>query len=314
MRHLLFLFAFFASSAFGQGQDAPWIKGATDDTRIGNSSDRLKVEATGSGTFTVSGTVTSNQGTQGTNTSPWYINLRNNAGTEIGTSGAPVRIDPTGTTTQPISAASLPLPTGASTSANQTTIDGHITDTNGTKAPGTAATKSQLTGCVYTSAGVTLTDGQQAACQMTTDGKMKVDTSVLGGQFVPTITNKFRVRYDLTDQTVGAAYSTVYSRSGTGLFFGFQADYNSANVEIRVTIDSGQIFDVTIADLKLFQFNDTTTTRMQSGGFWTTVGNTVDFSLKFPIPYTSSVLIENKRTDGTSHTMSQYMIFLTEDS
>lgn len=31
------------------------------------------------------------------------INIRNNAGTEIGTSGAPLRIDPTGTTTQPVS-------------------------------------------------------------------------------------------------------------------------------------------------------------------------------------------------------------------
>lgn len=34
-----------------------------------------------------------------------HANLRNNAGTEIGTSGAPIRTDPTGTTTQPVSAA-----------------------------------------------------------------------------------------------------------------------------------------------------------------------------------------------------------------
>jgi hypothetical protein len=47
--------------------------------------------------------------------------LTNSAGTEIATSGNPVRTDPTGTTTQPVSAASLPLPTGAATSANQTT-------------------------------------------------------------------------------------------------------------------------------------------------------------------------------------------------
>lgn len=44
-----------------------------------------------------------------------HTNLRNNAGTEIGTSSTPIRVDPTGTTTQPISAASLPLPTGAAT-------------------------------------------------------------------------------------------------------------------------------------------------------------------------------------------------------
>jgi hypothetical protein len=42
-------------------------------------------------------------------------------GAAVGTAGAPLRIDPTGTTTQPMSAAALPLPAGASTSANQTT-------------------------------------------------------------------------------------------------------------------------------------------------------------------------------------------------
>lgn len=47
-----------------------------------------------------------------------HANLRKNDGTEMGTSADPVRTDPTGTTTQPVSAASLPLPTGASTEAS----------------------------------------------------------------------------------------------------------------------------------------------------------------------------------------------------
>lgn len=38
-----------------------------------------------------------------TNNRALHVNLRNQAGTEIGTSGTPVRIDPTGTTTQPVS-------------------------------------------------------------------------------------------------------------------------------------------------------------------------------------------------------------------
>lgn len=50
-----------------------------------------------------------------------FINLRNSSGNETGISGTPLRVDPTGTTTQPISATSLPLPTGASTAANQAT-------------------------------------------------------------------------------------------------------------------------------------------------------------------------------------------------
>lgn len=42
-----------------------------------------------------------------------------------------VRNDPTGTTTQPISAASLPLPSGAGTSAKQDTIIGHLDGVEG---------------------------------------------------------------------------------------------------------------------------------------------------------------------------------------
>lgn len=44
---------------------------------------------------------------------------------EAGTSSDPLRVDPTGTTTQPISAASLPLPTGAAT---ETTLAGRLAD------------------------------------------------------------------------------------------------------------------------------------------------------------------------------------------
>lgn len=63
-----------------------------------DSSNRLKVDAT----FVSTQSVTANQGTQGTNTSPWYVNLRSAAGVEQGTAAAPLRIDPTGTTPQPV--------------------------------------------------------------------------------------------------------------------------------------------------------------------------------------------------------------------
>lgn len=46
--------------------------------------------------------------------------VRSSDNTEVGTAGQPVRVDPTGTTVQPISAASLPLPTGAATDASVT--------------------------------------------------------------------------------------------------------------------------------------------------------------------------------------------------
>lgn len=58
---------------------------------------------------------------QSTSQGGLHSNLRDAAGAETGVTANPVRTDPTGTTTQPVSAASLPLPTGAATAANQAT-------------------------------------------------------------------------------------------------------------------------------------------------------------------------------------------------
>lgn len=80
------------------------IFGSDNTTAIGNTGDKLKVDAT----FSAPPTVTANQGTQGTSTSPWYVNLRNASGTEEGTAASPLRIDPTGTTSQPVTQATSP--------------------------------------------------------------------------------------------------------------------------------------------------------------------------------------------------------------
>ena len=56
----------------------------------------------GSGTFTIAGTVTSNQGTPNSIGNSWPVEITD--GTNIlGTNTHPIRIDPTGTTTQPVS-------------------------------------------------------------------------------------------------------------------------------------------------------------------------------------------------------------------
>lgn len=54
------------------------------------------------------------------------VTLREEDATQTGVASNPLRTDPTGATTQPVSAASLPLPSGAATAANQATIIGHI--------------------------------------------------------------------------------------------------------------------------------------------------------------------------------------------
>lgn len=145
------------------------------------------------------------------------------------------------------------------------------------------------------------------------DNRVFVDANLNSGQLVPTITNQFRIRYNVGNVTAPAAYATLFSRSGTGLFFGFQASFNNANVDIKLTIDGGTVFEINLNDIKQFHFNDTGDTRMQLGGFLTTNGNTLDFSSKFAIPYTTDLKIEVKRSDGSNHNNTNWIVFLTED-
>lgn len=149
----------------------------------------------------------------------------------------------------------------------------------------------------------------------TTD-KLKVDANLTPTQLVPTITNKLRIRTNVGNVLLPAAgtFVTLYTRSGTGLFFGFQTAYNSDKVNIRLTIDGGQVFSLNLATIKDFQFNDTSTTRMQMGGFLSTVGNMLDFSSRYAIPYTTSVLLEAASSDGNNHNNTNWLVIQTEDT
>jgi hypothetical protein len=70
-------------------------------------------------------------------------------------------------TTNGVVVNSSALPTGASTEAT-------LAETHGTKAAGTAATKSELGGGVFNTSLPTLTNGQQAAIQMDSSGRTLV--------------------------------------------------------------------------------------------------------------------------------------------
>lgn len=115
---------------------------------------------------------------------PAHVNI-DNAGTEIFTASAPgyARIASGHVASGAI--ASGAVASGAFSSgsiasgalASGSIASGAMVDLltmRGTKAAGTAAANSLLTGCVYNSGGITLTDGQQAACQMSAAGAISV--------------------------------------------------------------------------------------------------------------------------------------------
>jgi hypothetical protein len=158
-------------------------------TEVGTSGAPVRVDPTGttpqpvsgtvaiSGTVTVSGTVTANQGG-----SPWSMRLQDGSGATLAavTAGNAVKTDGSAVT-QPISAASLPLPTGASTSANQSTIIGHVDGLEGLIGT-TNTTLSTIDGRVDGLEGVLGTTADAAATAGSTgslSAKQRLMTSLL---------------------------------------------------------------------------------------------------------------------------------------
>lgn len=144
-------------------------------------------------------------------------------------------------------------------------------------------------------------------------GRLLVSAALASGELVPTITNKFRVRSNVGDININTSYTSLFSRSGEGLFFGFQLAFNSDGIIIKLTLDSAIVFELSLDDVRQFQFNDTSTGRTQMGGFLTTIGNVLDFSSKFAIPYGTDLDISVKTVTGTKKN-TNWIVFLTEDA
>lgn len=145
------------------------------------------------------------------------------------------------------------------------------------------------------------------------DKRLFTDAHLDSGELVPTITNKFRIRSNVGDININTSYTVLFTRSGEGLFFGFQTGFNNSDIIIKLTLDTAIVFELSLDDIRQFQFNDTTTTRTQMGGFLTTIGNVLDFSSKFAIPYETGFTIEAKTGSGT-HKNNNWIVFLTEDA
>lgn len=100
-----------------------------------------------------------------------FVNLRNASGAELGVAAAPVQVSLANTgangTAVAVSAASLPLPTGAATAALQSGVQGTI-------GAGTAPANVVVVGGQYNSSAPTPTTGQTLGLQMDSSGNAKV--------------------------------------------------------------------------------------------------------------------------------------------
>lgn len=321
-----------ATFSAGEGDDIQ-IKGATDLTLIGNVGDRLKVD----GSFVtqpISGTVTANAGTN-LNTSLLALDTSVNGllltpgSTTSGQKGvlhlgavttaapayttaqtSPLSLTTVGAlrtdssaTTQPISASALPLPAGAATSANQSTI---ITSLSSIDA-GIPAALGQTT--MSASMPVTIASNQSTL-------PVSISSVTAGGG--ASFSSKTRVVYLTSTINIpaGGGYTTVFSYSGSGFLYGFNVEFNNVNITVKLVIDGQTIFDgVDISTLNGFVVTANDISRRQNGNGIVTSSSTLDWSLKLPVQYATSVVISAASSTGLiARTFNQGIIYLSKET
>lgn len=167
---------------------------------------------------------------QGTAQRAAFVNPRNSSGTEIGTSGAPFRVDPTGTTTQPVSGTVT-----ANAGSGTFTVSGTVTANAGTnlntsalvldatvgRAQGSTTsgqTGPLVQGAVTTSA-PSYTTAQTSPLSLTTAGALRTDASATTQPVSGTVTANAGSGTFATNVTqlggVSIAVNTGTSSNGT---------------------------------------------------------------------------------------------------
>lgn len=237
--------------------------------------------------------------------------LYDSAGTPIVLVSGRVPVDGSGVT-QPISAASLPLPTGASTAAKQPAIGvagtpsadvisiqgetgmtpiaitGSITATN--PSVGTdltvAPTSDTLIGAKYTTARPTPTNGQMVALSADQFGNLLVALSSAMILPVRTVTaatdtatiNDFTIQCDATSNNIAETLPTTLSSAQTALFIVKKVDSSTHTVTITNPLDGTTVVLTTQWQCVTVQWNGSAY-RLLGDTFWNSkinVGGGVD--------------------------------------
>jgi hypothetical protein len=151
------------SSSAGFTDNSAFTAGTTTETNVGGVfNDGLSALSSGNA---AAARITPNRGV--------HVNLRNNSGTEIATSGNPLRIDPTGTTTQPVSG-TLTANIGTTNGlALDTSVNGLLLGQGSTS----SGQKGPLVQCAATTGAPTDTTADTWPLSCNTSGGLRVDGS-----------------------------------------------------------------------------------------------------------------------------------------
>jgi len=263
-----------------------------------------------------------------------HTNIRNQSGAEVGTATDPFRTDPTGTTTQPISASALPLPSGASTAANQTTGNSSLSSIDGKLPTLGQKTMAGSIPVVVSSNQSTINTKIIGATNGTeignVDDRLKVDMT-LSSQTSTVPSWSKNLRYvDMNASTGGVArstsiatstnWTTVYSYSGSGFLAGFLVNVETfTGWEFRLLIDGSQIFSISDTDFSgdsIYDFDDITDVNQAILGLSKGSHDRFLFHppMNSPIFYSTSIKVEIRRPTAVAKKFQAGLMMLSKET
>lgn len=153
-----------------------------------------------------------------------------------------------------------------------------------------------------------------------TSNRLLVDAqiSALTSAISPSLSSKTRV-VTITNSVnipAGGGYTSVFSYTGSGVLVGFNVEFNNTDIVLRLRVDGEVIFDGTsISTYNSLLVTANSTDRRQMGSGIVTSSATIDWSLRLPLRYASSVVIDASTGGGLlTRTFNQGMIYLTKET
>lgn len=154
-------------------------------------------------------------------------------------------------------------------------------------------------------------------------GRLKTDgiftASPSSNAAVPVISKKFRV--DDSDEQISLdnnSFTTIYSYSGSGKFYGAAFNFDSNYIKWKLTIDGEKIFDLSIKDIEnMARFGGSSN---KSGGrklcnfFEIGTSDRVEFSPPYPFNYDTEVKFEAYGINSSNRDMDESFVFLTKET
>jgi len=160
---------------------------------------------------------------------------------------------------------------------------------------------------------------------MSTVGSYSNPSQGLGGQGdpadtpgCPTFSSKLRHDFAAPGTTISTAFANMYTYSGVGKLIGFVLDFDNNNIQLKLTIDSEIIFDLSVNDIQDTQVSlgAGVDDMSNSGGgpIWNQSDKKILYQPLCPIVYNADIVIDAKKTTGPDKTLTRYLINLTKES